>query len=145
MSHCNVAGLSDARTREFRRPWYNCGYLNTFSLISVIQLNNSSFNWIKKYISFLLLLLLHSIHLFLLFSRKYNLFIDFFYYRDYDTHSRLSDYLVGIIGGIILHSFRGKALKMKKVGIESNAIVYEDVNRVYHFFRVSIFPCGLYR
>ncbi|XP_044749441.1 nose resistant to fluoxetine protein 6-like isoform X2 [Coccinella septempunctata] len=37
------------------------------------------------------------------------------YKNDYDTHSRLSDYLVGIIGGILLHTCRTKAIKMKKV------------------------------
>ncbi|XP_045479765.1 O-acyltransferase like protein-like isoform X1 [Harmonia axyridis] len=37
------------------------------------------------------------------------------YNYPYDTHSRLSDYLVGIIGGIIMHTMRGKTIKIKKV------------------------------
>ncbi|XP_045479180.1 O-acyltransferase like protein-like [Harmonia axyridis] len=37
------------------------------------------------------------------------------YTNEYDTHSRLSNYLVGIIGGIIMHTLRGKDIKINKV------------------------------
>ncbi|XP_044748205.1 nose resistant to fluoxetine protein 6-like [Coccinella septempunctata] len=37
------------------------------------------------------------------------------YSNEYDTHSRLSDYLVGIIGGILIHTQRGKHIKINKI------------------------------